>query len=80
MKLPATAKEARRLKLSHYFTGKPCAKGHIATKRTNNYTCTVCAELTRKNKVGYKHTNGPIEVSTGDIFWNGRLRKCGEIR
>lgn len=26
----------------HYFTGKPCKKGHVAPRRTVNGNCTVC--------------------------------------
>ncbi len=80
MKLPTSAREARRLGFSHYFSGEPCPNGHISTKRSNNYTCTVCADLARKSRPEYKHTNGPTEMSVGDIFWGGRLRKRGEVR
>lgn len=40
--LPRTAKEARVLGLSVYFTGKPCPHGHVAPRRVVNRNCTEC--------------------------------------
>lgn len=34
--------EAKRLGLVRYFTGKPCAHGHVAERRVVNHTCTAC--------------------------------------
>jgi uncharacterized Zn finger protein (UPF0148 family) len=34
--------EAKAHRLMHYFTGKPCKRGHIA-KRQLNGTCVMCA-------------------------------------
>jgi 5-methylcytosine-specific restriction endonuclease McrA len=39
--LPKTRKEAQVLGVSHYFTGKPCCRGHIAPRRTKG-SCTEC--------------------------------------
>ena len=38
-----TAKEAKLLQLPHYFTGKPCQRGHIANRRTNSRHCVLCS-------------------------------------
>lgn len=35
-------KEALEQGLSHYFTGKPCLRGHIAKRRTDNCACLEC--------------------------------------
>lgn len=29
----------------YYFTGQPCNRGHIAARRTDNYTCVECARV-----------------------------------
>ena len=36
-------KQAIRLGLDRYFTGKPCANGHVAERYTRNATCTCCS-------------------------------------
>lgn len=40
---PKTRKEAQQLGLSHYFTGEPCKRGHIAPRKTKG-TCIECAK------------------------------------
>lgn len=40
--LPRTLTEARASGSKHYFTGKPCSKGHIALRRTANQNCVEC--------------------------------------
>ena len=30
---------------THYFTGKPCKRGHVAERYPNNGECVVCAKL-----------------------------------
>lgn len=37
-----TRKEAKEGKLTKYFTGKPCVKGHIAERRVANGYCLTC--------------------------------------
>lgn len=39
-----TKQQARESGLKHYFTGKPCSKGHVA-KRHLTGTCVECAKL-----------------------------------
>ena len=50
-----TAKEAKLLQLAHYFTGKPCKRGHMAMRLTASSDCIACrivvkCEYDRKNK------------------------------
>lgn len=41
--LPKTKKECIELGLKHYFTGKPCSRGHI-DKRNKHGTCVSCTK------------------------------------
>jgi hypothetical protein len=40
---PKTRKEAMQLGLPHYFTGKPCGRGHIAPRKTKG-SCVECLQ------------------------------------
>lgn len=40
--LPKSAAEARLIGAARYFTGKPCAKGHITYRVTNGMACQIC--------------------------------------
>lgn len=40
--LPRTHKEAKALGLPHYFTGKPCKRGHTAPRYASNRKCSIC--------------------------------------
>ncbi|MBA8821462.1 hypothetical protein BRY73_16225 [Ochrobactrum sp. P6BS-III] len=42
-KLPGTRAEARQTGATHYFTGKPCKKGHVAPRFTSSRSCVTCA-------------------------------------
>lgn len=42
--LPATAKEAREIGSTRYFTGKPCKHGHVAPRRTSGGHCVECTD------------------------------------
>lgn len=35
-------KQAQALGLPHYFTGKPCSRGHVCERYTNSATCCEC--------------------------------------
>ncbi len=37
-----TRQEALECGLIRYFTGKPCKRGHVAERRTDNYSCVEC--------------------------------------
>jgi len=41
-KLPSTPAEAAALGLTHYFTGKPCNRGHIARRYASTRQCVDC--------------------------------------
>ena len=40
--------EAIKLALTHYYTGKPCTHGHLATRRVNDRVCMDCDKATKK--------------------------------
>jgi hypothetical protein len=59
-------KDALAQGLTHYFTGKPCKRGHIATRYANSANCVECTlcifnkrpyELTPEQKERYKQRN-----------------------
>lgn len=43
MEYPANRSEAKATGATHYFTGKPCIRGHVAPRLTKG-VCTVCRE------------------------------------
>lgn len=65
-----TQKTARQAGHPHYFTGKPCKRGHTSPRYTHNGTCTAChleyskvynktvagKETTRKTQSAYRET------------------------
>lgn len=51
--LPASAKEARALGVTRYFTGKPCKRGHVSPRRTS---CGGCIECTDEAVKAYRKT------------------------
>ena len=49
-----TLKEAKRLKMAKYFTGRPCRKGHRTLRYTNTGACIACISAyarERRNKI-----------------------------
>lgn len=48
LKLPKSAKTAKKLKLKTYFTGVPCKWGHIAPRHTHKHRCSVCTREAQK--------------------------------
>ena len=44
--LPRTREAAKDLGLKRYFTGKPCKRGHVATRYTSNSACVPCSVAT----------------------------------
>jgi hypothetical protein len=40
-----TRKDAKRLGLKRYFTGRPCRRGHIAERYVSTKTCVECSAL-----------------------------------
>jgi len=43
--LPKTRAEAAALGLSHYFTGKPCKRGHVTRRFTSTRSCVECQAM-----------------------------------
>lgn len=39
---PVTKAEAEARRMTWYFTGKPCAKGHVSTRNVNSGACHAC--------------------------------------
>lgn len=58
-----TRREAKEKQLSRYFTGKPCLKGHISERVTDNGECYTCrkergpASNHKENVKRYKQRN-----------------------
>lgn len=42
MKIIISRKEAKAQGLPHYYTGKPCKRGHLSERRTDNASCLEC--------------------------------------
>lgn len=45
-----TLQEARESGSATYFTGKPCAHGHVSTRSTSNRSCSECGRLARRER------------------------------
>ncbi len=43
--LPKSMSEARSVGSRHYFTGRPCPRGHVAPRFTSNQGCCECLKL-----------------------------------
>jgi hypothetical protein len=41
--------EARQQGLKHYFTGKPCKRGHVAKRYVSTHVCVECGRLATKD-------------------------------
>lgn len=41
--LPSTPAAAKAAGVTHYFTGKPCPRGHVAPRYASTAACTACA-------------------------------------
>lgn len=50
MTAPRTPKEARARGLLWYFTGKPCAQGHVAKRTASNRECRACVDARDRAK------------------------------
>jgi 5-methylcytosine-specific restriction endonuclease McrA len=50
--LPSKRRYAIELNSPHYFTGKPCSRGHLAPRSTSKATCILCLKLdARKHRL-----------------------------
>ena len=61
-----TRAEARTAKLTHYFTGQPCRRGHIAQRFVCNAQCSLCLRGWEKNN--------PEKVRAKERSWVDRNR------
>jgi len=41
MDYPKTRKKAKEIGATHYYTGEPCSRGHIALRKTKRGMCGV---------------------------------------
>jgi hypothetical protein len=46
-------KEATAKGATHYFTGQPCKRGHLAPRFVSNTGCTECARMTAAEKEAF---------------------------
>jgi hypothetical protein len=74
--------EAKKKKLTRYFTGKPCQKGHIAQRGITNSACIVCETI--KNRIRLKWGKHPVserrrrEKEKAQRHLNNLKRYCTE--
>lgn len=53
MNLPSTRADAKAIKATRYFHGRPCQRGHVAVRRTSDANCMDCVAILR-NRDGYR--------------------------
>jgi hypothetical protein len=58
--------EAQKLGLTRYFTGQPCANGHVSERLTSNWMCATC----NLNHVKARYKNNPQKVIERAIKYN----------
>lgn len=46
--IPVSPKEAKEKGLDHYFTGKPCRRGHVSVRNAKGATCLACSREVRR--------------------------------
>jgi len=51
MKLLKSAKEAKEVGQTRYFTGLPCKNGHVAQRLTSNKYCVECKRTNKKQQL-----------------------------
>lgn len=70
--LPATRAAAVKSGSVHYYTGKPCPKGHIAPRFTSSFGCVICSQrrprdVARRNEARYRAKNQALINEKGRI-------------
>ena len=87
--MPKTPAEAKALGLTHYFTGEPCSKGHVAKRNAKRATCCECMRLERNRR----YAENPKHIAALNNAWKenpdknaakernrrARLRQCGGV-
>lgn len=46
-----TRAEAQARKMTWFFTGKPCKRGHISTRNLNSHVCHACKRMKRSDEL-----------------------------
>jgi hypothetical protein len=78
--------EARRLGLNRYFTGKPCAHGHVAERRISGRSCIKCqiARAEAVRSLGLKRFFTGVPCPEGHLaerfIRSGICVVCGPIK
>lgn len=57
-----TRRAAKEQGLIHYFTGRPCRKGHVAERLTSNGSCIICHAEGNKNRTYDYQKQHPFEA------------------
>lgn len=82
--LPATGLRARQLGEMHYFTGKPCSKGHICPRYASSSNCVDCiAERMGRHSINIKGSSrrsGESEKAAMDAMAKGFLVYSSEAK
>lgn len=77
--LPATRKEAKAVGSKHYYTGKPCKRGHIAPRWTCSRRCLKCGEEERER--AYSSEEGLKKYRKYSAEWRKRNpEKAREVK
>lgn len=77
--LPRTVKEARASGDKLYFTGKPCKRGHVSTRRTSNRKCNECSKVynssdraKERDRQKYLKNREKIKSRNSNRYWEKR--------
>lgn len=68
--MPKTPAEAKALGLTHYFTGEPCSKGHVAKRNAKRATCCECMRLERNRR----YAENPKHIAALNNAWKEKNR------
>lgn len=73
MKLPEKRSVAKALGIKRFFTGLPCAHGHISERLTSSGNCLTCsasakAASARKNKDAVNASHRAYRAKNADVF------------
>jgi len=78
-KLPSTAKEASEKGIKRYFTGRPCANGHLSPRQASSKNCMECARERvlqkyyanhEESKIkGKEHQRKRMEDGRRQVYW-----------
>ena len=72
--IPKTAKEAKLLGFTKYFTGRPCKNNHITERHTSNKYCVACKNQNQNQKELQRdwHKNHPAYSREASLRWHKR--------